>query len=64
MRGDGHVSPAIGHHEARVDNEEEEGEDKEEDLHNSSIRWDGEGLRMIFRERRDIENDDDEKEEG
>ena len=34
LRGDVQVFPAVVHHEARVDNEEEEGEDKEEDLHN------------------------------
>ena len=49
LGGKRQVSPAVGHHEARVDNEEEEGEDPEEDLHNI-LRWGrfetGEGLRI------------------
>ena len=35
LGGERQVSPAIGHHEAGVDDEEEEGEKPEEDLHNT-----------------------------
>ena len=47
LGGHGHVvSPAVGHHQAGVDNEEEEGEEKEEDLRNSL----GSDKGVIFRE--------------